>query len=104
MGPLVHINGIHLPTTYSEEDKDCPIGQKLDDHSFLGFTRCDIYRIQVEGLYYAEILGGFDAELQNNENPSTNFFRFSSARLLLVSNAMIEIHWVKWNGDYVKNK
>ena len=34
----------------SEEGEDCPIiGRKDDVHRFLGFTRCDLYRLSAEG-------------------------------------------------------
>jgi len=52
--------------TCSEEGEECPIGRKGDGHLFLGFTRCDLHRLPGEagGLYYAELLGRFAAELQ----------------------------------------
>lgn len=48
---------------------DCTIGQKWDDHRFLGSTMCILHqrsekRETFTELYYAELLGRFDAELQ----------------------------------------
>jgi len=55
--------------TCPEEGEDCPIGRKGDGHRLLGFIRCDLHRLPgedktVTGLYYAELLGRFAAELQ----------------------------------------
>jgi hypothetical protein len=55
--------------TCSEEGKECRIGRKGDVHRFLGFE--DVIYIDylekdkmVTGLYYAKLLGRFDAEFQ----------------------------------------
>lgn len=56
--------------TCSEEGDDRPIGHKCDGRRFLEFKRCGLHRplgtesrSTVKGLYYAELMCGFEAKL-----------------------------------------
>lgn len=55
--------------TCFEEGELCPFGLKGDVYHFSAFIWCDLPRLEndetIIGLYYAELLGRFEAESQN---------------------------------------
>ena len=75
--------------TYSEEGENCRIDRKGYGRRFLGFTRCDLHLLPGEGqnshrLYYAELLGRFDAEMQK-ERPHLTKKKMLSTMTIMAS-------------------